>query len=102
VDAMGATGRRRGRSAGRECPGLFRAAPGGIPRSAPREPVLPIGHLASFALISFALIIVPGPNVLLAISRPVMLGRGASVGTAVGGQIDVCLQAVAVAFGMGR
>jgi threonine/homoserine/homoserine lactone efflux protein len=59
------------------------------------------GHLVAFALISFALIIVPGPNVLFVISRSLMLGRAAGVGTAVGGQIGVYLQVTAVAFGVG-
>jgi threonine/homoserine/homoserine lactone efflux protein len=61
----------------------------------------PVGHLASFAPISFALIIVPGPNVMFVISRSVVLGRAAGVRTAVGGQIGVCLQVLAVAFGVG-
>jgi threonine/homoserine/homoserine lactone efflux protein len=59
------------------------------------------GHLLAFALISFALIVVPGPNVLFVISRSLMLGRAAGVGTAVGGQIGVYLQVIAVAFGIG-
>jgi threonine/homoserine/homoserine lactone efflux protein len=63
--------------------------------------VLPTGHLLTFALISFALIVVPGPNVLFVISRSLMLGRAAGVGTAVGGQVGVYLQIVAVAFGIG-
>jgi threonine/homoserine/homoserine lactone efflux protein len=63
--------------------------------------VLPTSHLLAFALISFALIIVPGPNVLFVISRSLMLGRAAGVGTAAGGQIGVYLQVVAVAFGVG-
>jgi threonine/homoserine/homoserine lactone efflux protein len=63
--------------------------------------VLPTGHLLAFALVSFALIVVPGPNVLFVISRSLMLGRAAGVGTAVGGQIGVYLQVAAVAFGIG-
>jgi threonine/homoserine/homoserine lactone efflux protein len=63
--------------------------------------VLPTSHLLAFALISFVLIIVPGPNVLFVISRSLMLGRAAGVGTAAGGQIGVYLQVVAVAFGVG-
>ena len=63
--------------------------------------LLPVGHLASFTLISLALIIAPGPNVLFVISRSLMLGRAAGVRTAVGGQIGVWLQVVAVAFGIG-
>ncbi|MGH3124173.1 MAG: LysE family translocator, partial [Streptosporangiaceae bacterium] len=63
--------------------------------------MLPTGHLLAFALISFVLIIVPGPNVLFVVSRSLMLGRTAGVGTAAGGQIGVYLQVVAVAFGVG-
>ena len=63
--------------------------------------MLPTGHLQAFALISFVLIIVPGPNVLFVVSRSLMLGRAAGVGTAAGGQIGVYLQVVAVAFGVG-
>lgn len=52
-------------------------------------------------LISFALIVVPGPNVLFVISRSLQLGRAAGVGTAVGGQLGVYAQVAAVAFGIG-
>jgi threonine/homoserine/homoserine lactone efflux protein len=63
--------------------------------------MIPTGHLLAFALISFALIVVPGPNVLFVISRSLQLGRAAGVGTAFGGQAGVYLQVVAVAFGVG-
>ncbi|HEX9357313.1 MAG TPA: LysE family translocator [Streptosporangiaceae bacterium] len=63
--------------------------------------MLPASHLLAFALLSFVLIIVPGPNVLFVVSRSLMLGRLAGVGTAAGGQIGVYLQVVAVAFGVG-
>jgi threonine/homoserine/homoserine lactone efflux protein len=63
--------------------------------------VLPTDHLLAFALLAFLLIIAPGPNVLFVISRSLMLGRAAGVGTAVGGQIGVFLQVAAVAFGIG-
>jgi threonine/homoserine/homoserine lactone efflux protein len=63
--------------------------------------VIPGSHLLAFALLSLALIIVPGPNVLFIISRSLMLGRAAGVGTAFGGQIGVYVQVAAVAFGMG-
>jgi threonine/homoserine/homoserine lactone efflux protein len=43
--------------------------------------MFPTSHLLAFALISFVLIIVPGPNVLFVISRSLMLGRVAGVGT---------------------
>jgi threonine/homoserine/homoserine lactone efflux protein len=63
--------------------------------------MLPTSHLLAFALISFALIIVPGPNVIFVITRALMLGRAAGVGTALGGQIGVYAQVAAVAFGIG-
>jgi threonine/homoserine/homoserine lactone efflux protein len=63
--------------------------------------MVPAGHLLAFSLISLALIIVPGPNVLFIISRSLMLGRAAGVGTAFGGQIGVYVQVAAVAFGVG-
>src|SRR5260370_37061 len=58
--------------------------------------MIPADHLLAFALIAFALIIVPGPNVLFIISRSLMLRRTAGVGTALCGQIGVYVQ-VAVA-----
>jgi threonine/homoserine/homoserine lactone efflux protein len=63
--------------------------------------MLPTGHLLAFALLSFVLIIVPGPNVIFVITRSLMLGRAAGVSTAVGGQIGVYAQVAAVAFGIG-
>jgi threonine/homoserine/homoserine lactone efflux protein len=63
--------------------------------------VLPTAHLLAFALLSFALIVVPGPNVLFVISRSLQLGRAAGVATAACNQIGVYAQVVAVAFGIG-
>jgi len=63
--------------------------------------VLPASHLLAFGLVSFVLIVVPGPNVLFVISRSLMLGRAAGVGTALGGQLGVYTQVAAVAFGVG-
>ena len=61
----------------------------------------PASHLLAFGLVSFVLIVVPGPNVLFVISRSLMLGRAAGVGTAFGGQLGVYAQVAAVAFGIG-
>jgi len=61
----------------------------------------PAAHLLAFALISFVLIVVPGPNVLFVISRSLMLGRAAGVSSALGGQIGVYAQVAAVALGVG-
>jgi threonine/homoserine/homoserine lactone efflux protein len=63
--------------------------------------VLPTTHLLEFAAFSFALIVVPGPNVLFVVSRSLQLGRVAGVGTALGGQLGVYAQVTAVAFGVG-
>jgi len=63
--------------------------------------MVPGDHLLVFALMSLGLIIVPGPNVLFIISRSLMLGRTAGVGTALGGQVGVYAQVGAVAFGVG-
>lgn len=58
-------------------------------------------HVLAFALLSFILIVIPGPNLLFVVSRSLTLGRAAGVGTAVGGQIGVYAQVAAVAFGIG-
>src|SRR5215813_7164736 len=63
--------------------------------------MIPASHVLTFALLSLALIVVPGPNVLFVISRSLMLGRAAGVGTALGGQLGVSMQVAAVAFGIG-
>ena len=61
----------------------------------------PTSHLLAFALISFALIIVPGPNVIFVVTRSLMLGRAAGVGTAMGGVAGEYVQVIAVALGIG-
>ena len=61
----------------------------------------PTSHLLAFALLSFALIIVPGPNVIFVITRSLMLGRAAGVGTAMGGVVGEYVQVMAVALGIG-
>lgn len=61
----------------------------------------PAAHLAAFAAVSFVLIIVPGPNVLFVISRSLTQGRRAGVSSAVGGQLGVFMQVIAVAIGLG-
>jgi threonine/homoserine/homoserine lactone efflux protein len=63
--------------------------------------MIPASHVLTFALLSFVLIIVPGPNVLFVISRSLMLGRAAGLSTAFGGQIGVYTQVAAVALGVG-
>ena len=58
-------------------------------------------RLLAFALVSFVLIIIPGPNVLFVISRSLIHGRAAGVVTATGGQIGVYAQVAGLAFGLG-
>ena len=59
------------------------------------------GRLAAFALVSFAIIVVPGPSVLFVISRGVALGRRAALTTVLGNEAGLLVQVVAVAFGLG-
>jgi threonine/homoserine/homoserine lactone efflux protein len=63
--------------------------------------VLPTSHLVAFVLLSYALIVIPGPNVLFVISRALQLGRGAGLAAVVGGQLGVYTQVIAVAVGIG-
>jgi len=63
--------------------------------------MVPAHRILEFALLSYALIIVPGPNVLFVISRSLQLGRLAGLGAVAGGAIGEYLQVVAVALGIG-
>jgi threonine/homoserine/homoserine lactone efflux protein len=63
--------------------------------------MLPAARIAEFALLSWALIIVPGPNVLFVISRSLQQGRTAGLAAVAGGQLGECVQVAAVAFGIG-
>ncbi len=63
--------------------------------------VLANHRLLEFALLSYALIIVPGPNVLFVVSRSLQLGRLPGIAAVVGGQAGVYVQVVAVSLGIG-
>ncbi len=63
--------------------------------------MLPTRHLVEFALLSYVLVLVPGPNVLFVISRSLQLGRLAGVTAVLGGQLGVYAQVIAVALGVG-
>jgi len=63
--------------------------------------VIPAHRLLEFALLSYALIVVPGPNVLFVVSRSLQLGRRPGVAAVVGGQSGVYVQVIAVALGVG-
>ncbi|MFE6925158.1 LysE family translocator [Nocardia sp. NPDC057663] len=58
-------------------------------------------HLASFAGLSFLLVVVPGPSVLFTISRALTVGRRAALLTVAGNSVGVYVQVVAVAIGLG-
>jgi threonine/homoserine/homoserine lactone efflux protein len=64
--------------------------------------VIPAHRLLEFALLSYALILVPGPNVLFVVSRSLQLGRLPGVAAVVGGQTGVYVQVIAVALGSAR
>ena len=63
--------------------------------------MLPTKHLLAFVLLSYALIVVPGPNVLFVVSRSLQLGRLAGIAAVFGGQLGVYVQVIAVALGIG-
>jgi threonine/homoserine/homoserine lactone efflux protein len=60
-----------------------------------------VSQLASFALASFVIIVVPGPSVLFVISRGVALGRRAAMATVVGNCLGAFVMALLVSFGLG-
>jgi threonine/homoserine/homoserine lactone efflux protein len=63
--------------------------------------VPPTTHLLAFTLTAFLLIAAPGPSVLFTVSRALALGRIAGVATVAGNTAGVCVQVMAVAFGIG-
>jgi threonine/homoserine/homoserine lactone efflux protein len=63
--------------------------------------MIPAHRLLEFALLSYVLILVPGPNVLFVVSRSLQLGRLSGRAAVVGGQAGVYVQVIAVAFGIG-
>ena len=63
--------------------------------------MIPAHRLLEFALLSYALILVPGPNILFVVSRSLQLGRLPGLAAVVGGQSGVYVQVIAVALGIG-
>lgn len=63
--------------------------------------MIPVDKIATFIAFSLVIIAIPGPSVLFAISRALVLGRKGAVLTVVGNGIGVLVQAVAVAIGVG-
>jgi len=63
--------------------------------------VVPLDTLLPFVAFSLVIIAIPGPSVMFAISRALVLGRRGAVITVVGNGIGVFVQAVAVSVGLG-
>jgi len=63
--------------------------------------VVPASHILAFAAVVSVLIAIPGPSVLFTISRALTVGRRAALLTVVGNEAGLCVQLVAVAFGVG-
>jgi threonine/homoserine/homoserine lactone efflux protein len=57
--------------------------------------------MLAFAAVVTVLVAIPGPSVLFTISRALTVGRRAALLTVVGNELGLCVQVVAVAFGVG-
>jgi threonine/homoserine/homoserine lactone efflux protein len=63
--------------------------------------MVPLSHVLAYAAVVSVVIAVPGPSVLFTISRALTVGRRAALLTVVGNEAGLCVQVVAVAFGVG-
>jgi threonine/homoserine/homoserine lactone efflux protein len=63
--------------------------------------MVPASHVLAFAAVVTVVIAIPGPSVLFTISRALSVGRRAALLTVAGNEIGLCVQVVAVAFGVG-
>ncbi len=63
--------------------------------------MVPASHVLAFAALVSVLIAIPGPSVLFTISRALTVGRRAALLTVIGNELGLCVQVVAVAFGVG-
>jgi threonine/homoserine/homoserine lactone efflux protein len=61
-----------------------------------------VTHIASFALVAFILILVPGPSVLFVVGRALSLGRVPALLTVAGNAAGEFVQVMAVAAGVGE
>jgi threonine/homoserine/homoserine lactone efflux protein len=60
-----------------------------------------VDQLASFAAVSFVLIVIPGPSVMFVIGRALAHGHRTALGSVLGNAVGVYVVAAAVAFGVG-
>jgi threonine/homoserine/homoserine lactone efflux protein len=63
--------------------------------------MVPASHVLAFAAVVTVVIAIPGPSVLFTISRALTVGRRGALLTVVGNELGLCVQVVAVAFGLG-
>jgi hypothetical protein len=63
--------------------------------------VIPIQNVLTFIAFALVIIAIPGPSVMFAISRALVLGKRGAVLTVVGNGIGVLVQALAVSVGLG-
>jgi threonine/homoserine/homoserine lactone efflux protein len=63
--------------------------------------MVPLSHVLAYAAVVSVVIAIPGPSVLFTISRALTVGRRAALLTVVGNETGLCVQVVAVAFGVG-
>ncbi len=63
--------------------------------------MVPASHVLAFAAVVTVLIVIPGPSVLFTISRALTVGRRGALLTVAGNELGLCVQVVAVAFGVG-
>jgi threonine/homoserine/homoserine lactone efflux protein len=63
--------------------------------------MMSLSQFLAFALLSAAIIAVPGPSVLFTVGRALSVGRREALLTVVGNATGAYLQAIAVAVGVG-
>jgi threonine/homoserine/homoserine lactone efflux protein len=63
--------------------------------------MVPADRLLAFAVVSFLLIVVPGPSVLFVVGRALAHGRRTALTTVLGNTLGAYVLVVAVAFGVG-
>jgi len=63
--------------------------------------MVPVSHVLAYAAVVSVVIAIPGPSVLFTISRALTVGRRAALLTVAGNEAGLCVQVVAVAFGVG-
>ena len=63
--------------------------------------MVPASHMLAFVAVVTVLVAIPGPSVLFTISRALTVGRRGALLTVIGNELGLCVQVVAVAFGVG-